>query len=151
MSRETIARDRQGQVWLGDVVQVGGGSTPWRVVDVLGRRMLWLESPKGRRQLFSRDRVTLLERCPEGPQLEEWPDGRSYLGDQLVHASAVCAAQVTFWRDEWPHSVSLSVTHDRHLLINAAGCRAAEGALLRKAEAQQLAAFLLSMAKELDP
>lgn len=153
MSRETIASARERQVWLGDVVRVGGGSTHWRVVDRPSRHTVWLKSPKGVVRGFSRIRVSLVERCPEGPQLETWPDGRTYLGEQLVHASEVCQASVTWWQDEgtpheWPQTVTLSVTTDRQLHIQATGRRDDLGALLPRSAAQELALSLLKMLEE---
>lgn len=154
MSQDTTASARERQVWLGDVVRVGGGATPWRVVRTPSAHTVWLESPKGVIRGFSRERVTLIERCPDGPQLERWLDGRTYLGEQLVHASDVCSSSVTWWRDEgtryeWPHTVTLSVTTDRQLHIQATGCRAEAGALLPRSAAEELALSLLKMIEEL--
>lgn len=153
-----IDEKRHGEVWLGDIVRIGAGRTEWTVTQA-DRKLLALVSPKGTNRWAVREQVTLLRRCPDGPQLEDWPDGRAYHGAELVYASQCLSDTIVWWRDEpisaghsWPNGVSLSVCTpsprdgDQELLEVAAFGTDDGSAVLRREDVLRLADSLLRTA-----
>lgn len=146
-------------VWLGDIVRVGSGRIEWTVTRA-SRRDVDLRSTKGVERCVARERVRLLRRCADGPQLEYWPDGRAYFGERLMFASDSCADVVTWWREEHggrstPQGVSMQVCEagpldDGHRLleVNAFGYWHGAG-LLRRQEVIELANRLLRISTHL--
>lgn len=141
--------ERAAEVWLGDIVRMGAGKTRWTVV-AAGREWLEIKSAAGARQTVTRARVQLMERCPDGPQLETWPDGRAYLAGELVYGSSATTHAVVRWaddREDWAHAVTLSVCTNGQMSIKSEGTTNSE-ALMTRAEVLDLAAALFRMADQ---
>lgn len=159
MKRQPVIDEkRHGDVWLGDTVRIGAGRTEWTVKQA-DRTLLALASPKGASRWAQREQVTLIRRCPDGPRLEDWPDGRAYRGAELVYASDSLSDAVVWWRDEsesaglsWSNGVSLSVCapsprdgNQELLALDAFGCDDGR-ALLPREHVLRLADGLLRIA-----
>lgn len=157
----TILDDaRRTAVWVGDLVQVGNGRTEWTVTRAVDGRVVAIVSPKGSTRWAVRDELTLIRRCPDGPLLEEWLDGRAYIGTELVLSTRSLGDTVLWWEDAplvdggaWPHGVAVSVTtpsprNGGHRLLSVSAFGHDGDALLPRDEVVTLARSLLRLASD---
>lgn len=71
-------------VWLADIVTIRARNTLWAVVGTDHNLIRLRSVTNGRRRRAFRGHLHLVEQCPDGPQLEERPDGAAFLAGELA-------------------------------------------------------------------